>query len=80
LYYVGQKGADHGTAPFVKKAVASYGGNFLTGFDYYDISEVKAEVAAYAAGFPIFDISYSKINDIIDKEGDFWKSQKKNIM
>lgn len=32
------------------------------------------EIAPYAAGFPTFDISYLKINDIIDKEGDFWKS------
>lgn len=41
LYYVGQKGAESGTAPFVKKAVVSSDGRFLTGFDYYDISEVK---------------------------------------
>jgi len=38
------------------------------------------EIAAYAAGFPTFDIPYTKINDIIDREGDFWKSLKKNIM
>ena len=38
------------------------------------------EIAAYAAGFPTFDIPYTKINDIIDKEGDFWKSFNRNIM
>lgn len=32
------------------------------------------EIAAYAAGFPTFYISYEEIIDIIDTEGEFWQS------
>ncbi|MFZ3589630.1 WG repeat-containing protein [Bacillus sp. DJP31] len=32
------------------------------------------DIAPYAAGFPTFTIFYSEILDIINKEGDFWKS------
>jgi len=38
------------------------------------------EIGAYAAGFITFDIPYSEITDIIDREGDFWKSFDKNII
>lgn len=32
------------------------------------------EIAPYAAGFPTFKIYYSEIKDIIDTEGEFWRS------
>lgn len=32
------------------------------------------EIAAYAAGFPTFYIPYDEMIDIIDTEGEFWKS------
>lgn len=32
------------------------------------------EIAPYAAGFPSFSVSFEEISDIIDKEGDFWRS------
>ncbi len=32
------------------------------------------EIAAYAAGFPEFNIDYSEISDMIDTEGDLWNS------
>ena len=32
------------------------------------------EIASYAEGFPSFSISYNEIRDIINTEGDFWKS------
>ena len=32
------------------------------------------EIAAYAAGFPEFEISWAEIDDLINKEGDFWKA------
>lgn len=32
------------------------------------------EIAPYAAGFPEFDISYSQIDEMINKDGEFWKS------
>ncbi|SHO44747.1 WG repeat-containing protein [Anaerocolumna xylanovorans] len=32
------------------------------------------DIAPYAAGFPEFKISFNSISNIINKEGDFWKS------
>jgi len=32
------------------------------------------EIAPYAAGMPSFNIPFSEIMDLIDTEGDFWKS------
>ena len=32
------------------------------------------EIAPYAAGFPAFSIPFEEISDIIDTEGDFWRS------
>jgi hypothetical protein len=32
------------------------------------------EIAPYAAGFPTFRIPFSQIADIIDENGDFWRS------
>ncbi len=32
------------------------------------------EIAPYAAGFPTFTIPFSELDDIINKDGDFWKS------
>jgi hypothetical protein len=32
------------------------------------------EIAAFAAGFPTFEIPFSEIDSIINKEGEFWKS------
>ncbi|MGI6668722.1 MAG: RsiV family protein [Acetivibrionales bacterium] len=32
------------------------------------------EIAPYAAGFPAFSVSFEEISDIIDKDGDFWRS------
>ncbi|MGE5612792.1 MAG: WG repeat-containing protein [Bacillota bacterium] len=32
------------------------------------------EIAPYAAGFPEFSVSFEEISDIIDKDGDFWRS------
>lgn len=32
------------------------------------------EIAPYAVGFPTFDIPFEDIINIIDTEGDFWKS------
>jgi hypothetical protein len=32
------------------------------------------EIAPYAAGFPTFTIPFTELEDIIDKEGNFWKS------
>jgi len=32
------------------------------------------EIAPYAAGFPTFEIPFGEIEDLIDKEGDFWRS------
>lgn len=32
------------------------------------------EIAPYAAGFPTFTIPFTELDDIIDKDGDFWKS------
>ncbi|MCX7922080.1 MAG: WG repeat-containing protein [Clostridia bacterium] len=42
---------------------------------YFDVYEI----AAYAAGFPEFDIPYGEIIDIIDTEGEMWKSFEKNV-
>ncbi|MGE5472650.1 MAG: WG repeat-containing protein [Ignavibacteriales bacterium] len=54
--------------------------SFIISDDKIQLFFQPYEIAAYAAGFPTFDIPFSKINDIIDKEGYFWKSFKKNIM
>ena len=32
------------------------------------------EIAPYAAGFPTFMVTFDEISDIIDRNGDFWKS------
>jgi len=32
------------------------------------------EIAAFAAGFPEFEIPFAEIEDLINKEGEFWKS------
>jgi hypothetical protein len=32
------------------------------------------EIAAYAAGFPEFEIPFEDLTDYIDTEGAFWKS------
>jgi hypothetical protein len=32
------------------------------------------EIASYAAGFPTFMVTFDEISDIIDMDGDFWKS------
>lgn len=32
------------------------------------------EIAPYAAGFPTFMVTFDEISDIIDRDGDFWKS------
>jgi hypothetical protein len=32
------------------------------------------EIAAYAAGFPEFEISFEELKDLINKDGAFWKS------
>jgi len=32
------------------------------------------EIAPYAAGFPTFLVTFDEISDIIDKDGDFWRS------
>ena len=53
---------------------------FIIGEDKIQLFFQPYEIAPYSEGFPIFDIPYSKINNIIDKEGDFWKSFNKNIM
>lgn len=37
------------------------------------------EIAAYAAGFPSFDIPYSDIADIIDDQGEFWSLFDKTV-
>lgn len=36
------------------------------------------EIAAYAAGFPEFDIPFSNLDDYINKDGAFWKAFRQN--
>ncbi|MGE5328206.1 MAG: WG repeat-containing protein [Deltaproteobacteria bacterium] len=56
------------------------GQGFVISDDKLQLFFQPYEIAPYSEGFPTFDIPYSEINDIIDKEGDFWKCFQKNIM
>lgn len=53
---------------------------FVLGRDSIKIYYSPYEIAAYAAGFPEFEIPYGQIGDIIDTEGALWKSIQKVIV
>lgn len=48
--------------------------NFQLGKDGLTVYFSLYEIAPYAAGIPEFYIPYTEIMDLIDTEGDFWKS------
>lgn len=50
--------------------------NFKINADSLDLYYSPYEIAAYAAGFPTFNIPYSEIQDLIDTEGALWQSLK----
>ncbi len=57
------------------------GSSFVTENQFFYLSKNNLTVyfdsgaiTAYAAGFPQFEIPFSKISDLIDKDGAFWKS------
>lgn len=48
--------------------------NFFLTKDSLNIFFTPYEIAAYAAGFPTFSINYSEIIDIVNTDGELWKS------
>lgn len=59
----------------------TYEGTYITEDQFFYLSNDTLKVyfdsgaiAPYAAGFPQFDIPFSKISNLIDTDGDFWKS------
>lgn len=59
----------------------TYEGTYITEDQFFYLSNDTLKVyfdsgaiAPYAAGFPEFEIPFSKITNLIDTDGDFWKS------
>lgn len=50
---------------------------FIIKKDVLQVYFYPYEIAAYAAGFQTFDISYNQIIDVIDTDGEFWNSFEK---
>lgn len=48
--------------------------NFKLSRDSITIYFYPYEIAAYAAGFPEFDIPFADIDEFLNKDGDFWKA------
>jgi len=55
------------------------GSGFVITKDSLQIYYTPYEIAPYCEGFPTFDIPYYEILDLIDTNGEFWKSFNKNI-
>ena len=53
---------------------------FILGSDSLKIYYYPYEIAAYAAGFPEFEIPYGQISSIIDTKGAFWNAFDKTIV
>jgi hypothetical protein len=53
---------------------------FLIGPDSIHFIYQPYEIAAYAAGFPEFEIAYGQMSDIINTSGAFWNSFDKTIV
>lgn len=53
---------------------------FILGSDSIKIYYEPYEIAAYAAGFPEFEIPYGQIIDLINTKGAFWNSFDKKIV
>lgn len=53
--------------------------DFIVGKDALKIYFTPYEIAAYAAGFPEFEIPYGQLDDIINREGAFWNAFEKEI-
>ncbi len=47
---------------------------FYVDQDHLYVFFAPYEIGPYAAGFPIFKISFTKVQDIIDEKGEFWLS------
>lgn len=69
-----------GLAYFETDVTVSDDQYFILGNDSIKVYYYPYEIAAYAAGFPEFEIPYGQISSIIDTKGAFWNAFDKTIV
>lgn len=69
-----QRQEKNGEAVYDNKNPSLSETNFHIGRDHLEIYFTPYEIAAYAAGFPTFNINYSDLNDLIAVDGELWNS------
>ncbi|MGE5328214.1 MAG: WG repeat-containing protein [Deltaproteobacteria bacterium] len=70
---------EKGLSSWSQNSYSTEGCGFIITKDSLQIYYTPYEIAPYCEGFPTFDIPYYEILDVIDTNGEFWKSFNKNI-